>query len=171
MQNNLFIENSTIKDVFNISLSKYKNKPFLESPRSKFNDSFNTYSFSDVYDYIKLFTSHFREVCIKPGDRVAVLTGNIPEFFILKIALNYNGISCVPLNYELTNSELNFIIKHSKSSHIICKKVFLQKTIKFIDTYKIGISIFNENSLSIFKSCKKNKKKKFIKLNRLMKQV
>ena len=158
MQNNLFIENNTIKDIFNISLKKFKNKVFLESPKSKVNDSFSTYTFSDVYNYIKLFTSYFREVSIKPGDRVAILTGNIPEFFILKIALNYNGISCVPLNYELTNSELNYIIKHSKSSHIICKKFFLKKTIKFLDTYKIAISIFSENKLSIFTNIKKKRK-------------
>tara|TARA_A100001011_G_scaffold265601_1_gene274430 strand:- start:2082 stop:3710 length:1629 start_codon:yes stop_codon:yes gene_type:complete len=158
MKKNLFIENSTIKDIFNLSLKKFKNKVFLESPRSKFNDSFNEYSFHDVHNYIKLFSSYFRKVCIQTGDRVAIITGNIPEFFILKIALNYNGVSCVPLNYELTNPELNYIIKHSKSSHIICRNFFLKKVINFIDTYEISISIFNENNLSIFKSIKKKRK-------------
>ena len=158
MQKNLFIENKTIEDIFNTSLRKFKNKIFLESPKSKSNDSFNMYSFNDVYNYIKLFSLYFKSVYIQRGDRVAILTGNIPEFFILKIALNYNGISCVPLNYELTNSELNYIIKHSKASHIICKKFFLKKTIKFIDTYKISISIFNKNNLSIFKSVIKKRK-------------
>ena len=158
MQNNLFIENKTIEDIFNTSLRKFKNKIFLETPKSKSNDSFNMYSFNDVYNYIKLFSLYFKNVYIQPGDRVAVLTGNIPEFFILKIALNYNGISCVPLNYELTNPELSYIIKHSKASHIICKKFFLKKAIKFIDNYKISISIFNENNLSIFKSVIKKRK-------------
>ena len=54
------------------------------------------------------------------GDRIAVMVGNSPEFFILKLSLNYFGLSCVPINMELSTKEIIFILNNSNSKYIIC---------------------------------------------------
>ena len=101
MKSKLFIENNTIKDISNLLFKKFKNNILLESSRKKHNQSINSYSFNDVSNYVDIYSNYFKKININRKDRVAIIVGNIPEFFILKIALNYNGISCVPLNYDL----------------------------------------------------------------------
>ena len=86
---------------------------------------------------------------INRKERVAVIVGNIPEFFILKIALNCNRISCVPLNYELNFSELKYIIEHSKAKHLICTKQYIDKVKYILKSKKEGLSIFNSNKLTL----------------------
>ena len=50
------------------------------------------------------------------------MVGNSPEYFILKLSLNYNGLSCVPINMELSINEIQYILNNSSSSYIICLK-------------------------------------------------
>ncbi len=149
MKSKLFIENNTIKDISDLLFKKFKYNILLEDSRKKYNQSVNSYSFNDVSNYVDIYSSYFKKANINHKDRVAIIVGNIPEFFILKIALNYNGISCVPLNYELNISELNYIIEHSKTKHLICAKQYLDKLKDILKVKKIGLSIFNKNKLTL----------------------
>ena len=53
---------------------------------------------------------------------MAVMVGNSPEYFILKLSLNYYGLSCVPINTELSIKRIQYILNDSSSSYIICLK-------------------------------------------------
>ncbi len=165
MKSKLFLENITIKDISNLLFKRFKNNILLESSRKKHNQSINSYSFNDVANYVDIYSNYFKKVNINRKDRVAIIVGNIPEFFILKIALNYNGISCVPLNYELNISELKYIIEHSKAKHLICTKQYLDKIKDILKGKKVGLSIFNRNKLTLIIENNKIKKNnnKFLK--------
>ncbi len=165
MKSKLFLENNTIKDISNLLFKKFKNNILLESSRKKHNQSINSYSFNDVSNYVDIYSNYFKKININRKDRIAIIVGNIPEFFILKIALNYNGISCVPLNYELNISELKYIIEHSKTKHLICTKQYLDKIKDILKGKKVGLSIFNRNKLTlIIENNKiKNNNDKFLK--------
>ena len=159
MKSKLFIENNTIKDISDLLFKKFKNNILLEDPRKKHNQSINSYSFNDVSNYVDIYSSYFKKANINRKDRVAIIVGNIPEFFILKVALNYNGISCVPLNYELNISELKYIIEHSKTKHLICKNQYLDKLKDILKDTKVGLSIFNRNKLTLLIESNKIKNK------------
>jgi len=56
---------------------------------------------------------------ISKGDRVAVLLPNCPEFFEIQFACSKSGAVCLPLNWRLTESELEYILKDSTPTILI----------------------------------------------------
>ncbi len=161
-----FIENNTIDDIFKISVKKFKKEIFLSHPKIRSNKTKNEYTYEEVFNYTQTFKKYFDKLQIKQGDRVAVIVGNIPEFFIIKLSLNCIGVSCVPINYELTLNEINYIIKHSNSRYIITSIDFLEN-IKKIVSKKIsalGILLFKDNNLIEIKKNKVKKRKTYKKI-------
>ena len=49
----------------------------------------------------------------------------------------------MPLNYEL-NSELKYIIEHSKTKHLICTKQYLDKIKDILKGKKVGLSFLTK---------------------------
>ena len=82
-----FIENNTIDDIFKISVKKFKKEIFLSHPKIRSNKTKNEYTYEEVFNYTQTFKKYFDKLQIKQGDRVAVIVGNIPEFFIIKLSL------------------------------------------------------------------------------------
>ena len=145
-----FIENKTIKDISDISFSKFSNNDLLCSPSNKSNTKVRNYSYSDVKNLLLKYTSYFKSLNLKHSDRVSVIVGNIPEYFIIKLSLNYIGLSCVPLNNELTLDEITFIVKHSESKLIIANNIYIKNIKKIIlkINRKVGLSLLENNIIS-----------------------
>jgi fatty-acyl-CoA synthase len=62
---------------------------------------------------------------VNPGDRVAVLTLNEPEFLTVAFACWQSGIIFVPLNFRLTGRELAFIIADAGVHTLVCGAEFV----------------------------------------------
>ena len=152
-----FIENSTIKDIFNNSVTNFSKNNFLCSPCNRANSKINNYSYNDVKKILTDYISYFKSLNLRHSDRVSVIVGNIPEYFIIKLSLNYIGLSCVPLNYELTLDELTFIIKHSESKLVISNSIYIKNIQKIILKIKrkIGLSLFEKNKMTTIKKIRR----------------
>ncbi|NOX96488.1 MAG: long-chain fatty acid--CoA ligase [Nitrospirae bacterium] len=61
---------------------------------------------------------------IKPGDRVAVLLNNSPEFVISYFAILKAGASVVPLNTMFKEGELKYILSNSRSRLVLTLSSF-----------------------------------------------
>ncbi len=61
---------------------------------------------------------------VKKGDRVAVLLPNCPEFFEIQFACSKSGAVCLPLNWRLTESELEYILNDSTPTILIHDQTF-----------------------------------------------
>ena len=148
--NKQFIENKTIKDISDISFSKFSDNDFLCSPSNKSNTKVRNYSYSNVKNLLLKYTSYFKSLNLKHSERVSVIVGNIPEYFIIKLSLNYIGLSCVPLNNELTLDEIAFIVKHSESKLIIANNMHINNIKKIILKIKkkVGLSLFEKNTIT-----------------------
>ena len=85
----LFLENNTIKDISNILFKKFKNNILLENLEKNIIKAL-IHTVLMMFNYVDIYSNYFKKVNINRKDRVAIIVGNIPEFFILKIALNYN---------------------------------------------------------------------------------
>ena len=156
--NKQFIENKTIKDISDISFSKFSDNDFLCSPSNKSNTKVRNYSYSDVKNLLLKYTSYFKSLNLKHSERVSVIVGNIPEYFIIKLSLNYIGLSCVPLNNELTLDEIAFIVKHSESKLIIANNMHINNIKKIILKIKkkVGLSLFEKNTITTVIKIKRN---------------
>jgi acyl-CoA synthetase (AMP-forming)/AMP-acid ligase II len=56
---------------------------------------------------------------LKPGDRIALLLGNCPEFIELYFGIARAGMIAVPVNYRLTPDEAAQILKHAEPALFI----------------------------------------------------
>ncbi len=162
-----FIENKSIKQVFEESVKRYGENIFLSYPKMNLTKKIKEYSFNEVKDYVIEYNQYFMSINLKHKDRVSVILGNIPEFFIIKLSLNYIGISCVPLNYELSDEELSYIINHSKSKHVITSNIYLKKIENILIKLKknISISTYSNNKFSDIKIIKRKKLNNTIKVS------
>lgn len=59
---------------------------------------------------------------VAPGDRVALLIGNCPEFLIAQYGVLRTGAICVPLNTRLSAAEIGGILAHSGASLVIAQE-------------------------------------------------
>ena len=146
---NKYIYNSTIRSVFNKIYKKYPDNIFLASESCSFNNISREYSFKDVKKHIKNNIFFFKKCELSTGDRIAVVVGNNPEYFILKLSLNYFGLSCIPINNELSAKEIYFIIKNADPKYIIFSlnnKKLIKNAITVKEKLTVGFISFNSNN-------------------------
>ena len=119
-KNQNYIYNSTIRSVFNKIYKKYPKNIFLKNSLTSSKEERNAYTYKDVKLLINKNIIFFKTNNFIIGERIAVMIGNTAEYFILKLSLNYYGLSCVPINMELSTKEIQYILSNSNSKYIIC---------------------------------------------------
>ena len=160
-----FIHNSTIRSIFNKVYKKYPNNSFLASGYSGQNNIRN-YTYKEVKKLIDQNILFFKDCSMNIGDRVAIMIGNNPEYFILKLSINNFGLSCVPINNELSSREIKFILENANPKYLIIdskNSLVKKKIFQITRKNKIGLIAFKSNTLELLKKSivKSNKKEKF----------
>ncbi|MEA3504355.1 MAG: AMP-binding protein, partial [Bacteroidota bacterium] len=82
-------------------------------------------SFSEVGKKVSSLIAYLEKIGVKPGDKVAILSTNIPNWGITYFAITSMGATAVPLLPDFSPIELANIIKHSEA-----KVVFVSRALK-----------------------------------------
>jgi Acyl-CoA synthetases (AMP-forming)/AMP-acid ligases II len=104
-------------------------------------------SLSKEQSYLKLnenasrFAKLMQEKGIKKGDRVSLLSFNCIEFFELLFACGKIGAVLVPLNWRLTEPELNYIVSNCSPKIFIYDNAFSEISSNIINSCGIEIGI------------------------------
>src|SRR6185437_7819076 len=69
-----------------------------------------TTTWGRLRDRVRALADAFSRRGVRPGDRVAVLMGNRPEFGETVLAANRLGAVAVPVNFRLTGPEASYIL-------------------------------------------------------------
>jgi len=72
-----------------------------------------------LLDRVTALAAAFRAAGVGPGDIVALLMGNRPEFLESALAVNRVGAAFLPLNVRLAEPELEYIIRHAGAAAIV----------------------------------------------------
>jgi len=93
-----------------------------ESPQNKkvflyFNEQ--EYTFEDAEKKSSSIANYLQMKGIKPDDKVAIISGNRPEFIFSYFGILKAGATVVPVNPLLTPFELSYILEHSDAKFII----------------------------------------------------
>jgi fatty-acyl-CoA synthase len=70
-------------------------------------------SYADVATESRLLADGLAALGVQPGDRVATVMANYPEFVAIKFAIARAGAIAVPLNYLYRGEELRFVLADS----------------------------------------------------------
>lgn len=115
----------TIIELFEESVTKFSNNPFLWEKR---NGNFEATTYSETKREVERFAAGLLHLGVAHGDRVALLSEGRNRWIISELAILYTGAINVPLSIKLEESnDLQFRLEHSETSIIICSANQLPK--------------------------------------------
>jgi len=77
------------------------------------------YSYGKMAGKVLAYTRHLQTLGVKPGDHVAVLCGNRPEFLMVWFAINEAGAVAVPINISLVGEGLHYTLRQSEANLLL----------------------------------------------------
>jgi len=104
-------------------------------------------SYKELDDRASRLAGWLQSNNINKGDRLAVLMPNCPEFFEIQFACSKAGVVCLPLNWRLTASELEYILTDSTPSIMVHDSSFsdMASTLKKACDIDLLLEVDNEN--------------------------
>jgi fatty-acyl-CoA synthase len=84
-----------------------------------------TYSYTDIVHWSTQLAAGLVNAGIRPGDHIALIMGNYPEFVALKFAIARVGAVAVPINFALRAREIDYILKQSDAVMLITMDCFM----------------------------------------------
>jgi fatty-acyl-CoA synthase len=83
-----------------------------------------TYSYADMVAWSTRLARGLAAAGVQPGDHVALLLANYPEFVAMKYALSRVGAVSVPINYLFRRDELGFVLGQSDAVLLVTMNRF-----------------------------------------------
>jgi fatty-acyl-CoA synthase len=104
-------------------------------------------TFSEVDDRASRLVSYFARAGLESGDRLALLSKNEIEFLEIQVAATRAGLILVPLNFRLTEPELEYILGDCDPSLLIAAREF-EATAKKLANETLVLGDEYENALA-----------------------
>jgi fatty-acyl-CoA synthase len=83
-----------------------------------------TWTYRDLRDWSRQIAGGLVGIGVEPGDHVAVVMANYPEFVAVKFAIASIGAVCVPVNFLLRERELSYVLRQSDAVALITMDTF-----------------------------------------------
>lgn len=112
----------TVAALFASARVRFADREFLHLPASTaalYDAEKTSYSYAAAGQEIDILVAAYLKAGVKPGMRIAVGLENRPEFFFHFLALNEIGAGIVPLNLQMQDNELLYLVRHSESAAVI----------------------------------------------------
>ena len=82
-------------------------------------DGGEAWSYAALDDRCRRFAAFLRSRSVAPGERVAILLQNVPEFIVAYFGAIAAGCVAVPVNYRLSPAEVAYILSDSSASIVV----------------------------------------------------
>lgn len=147
-------EQLTLRHVLTSAASKYSDKDSLAFVGS------SPISYSQLQDSVAVQAQILLDNGISPGDRVAILSENCPNWGISYLAISTCGAIAVPILPDFHANEVQNILKQSKAKGVFVSKKLRAKIsgTKSSDLLIISTADMKIESAPVFKSKKKQEK-------------
>ncbi|NBS64005.1 MAG: acyl--CoA ligase [Betaproteobacteria bacterium] len=83
-----------------------------------------TFSYRDIQGWSMRLAAGLIAAGVKPGEHVALLMGNYPEFVACKLAISRAGAVAVPINFLNRRDELGYVLRQSDAVLLITMNRF-----------------------------------------------
>ncbi|MGH7911500.1 MAG: AMP-binding protein, partial [Candidatus Dormibacteraceae bacterium] len=78
-----------------------------------------TLTYDDLLGAARAVARGLVKLGVQPGDHVAMVVANQPEFVVLQYAVAFAGAVCVPFNFRLREEELGYVLEQSNAVCLI----------------------------------------------------
>ena len=147
------MEFNTLKEIYSNSIKTYGSRPafsMLERESMTYND------FDDRVDYVR---GILLGAGLNSGDKVALLSGNMPNWNVCYFAVVTAGMIIVPILPDFSSDELEMILTHSESKALLVTdklyarvpKTILDKMNIVVRTKNLGVISRTNSELGVMK--------------------
>jgi fatty-acyl-CoA synthase len=81
-----------------------------------------TTTYAEMADRARALAGGLHGNGVQPGDVVALLSYNRPEFLETMFAASYLGAIVMPINWRLAPAEIRYILEHSEARALVCDR-------------------------------------------------
>ncbi|MBI9058973.1 MAG: AMP-binding protein [Labilibaculum sp.] len=100
------------------------------------------FTYNEVNSHIQSLIVFFEKLGIKPGDKIALLSTNMPNWGMAYYAMTFMGAVVVPMLPDFSEFEIENILKHSEAKAMFVSKGLRSKVDKIdVETLESKISI------------------------------
>lgn len=103
-----------IKRIFDLHFHQLNNYPKKDSLTAKINGKWEPISTQSFIEQAEAFASGLLELGLKPGDKVALISNNRPEWHIVDLGILLAGMICVPIYPTITSEDYDFIMNNAE---------------------------------------------------------
>lgn len=111
----------TFPEVFRNSAERYSNNKFIT-----FVDE-SALSYAEASVKINAVTAFLEQNDIKPGDKVAILSLNMPNWSIAYFGITFMGAVAVPILPDFSSAEIENVLQHSEAKAIFVSQSLIPK--------------------------------------------
>jgi acyl-CoA synthetase (AMP-forming)/AMP-acid ligase II len=108
---------TTVGDLFQRTVRYYRTRPAVKHGS-------RTLTYGELGEQVNRLANALLGLGLGPGDRVALLMWNRPEYIVCDFAAAAAGLVKVPLNHLLTRNDVAFRIQDSAAAAVICDEFF-----------------------------------------------
>jgi fatty-acyl-CoA synthase len=105
-------EPKTLSQALDASVELYGDQPLVITDE-------RTYTYRDIQQWSRQLAAGLIASGVRPGDHVAVIMGNYPEFTALKYAIARAGATTIPINFLFRRAELSYVLEQSNARVLI----------------------------------------------------
>lgn len=117
-----FSDDTTIGEAFDRAAAAYPDRAFLAAPAGRHKpwhpDGWEI-GFAAAHRAVTTMAETFRAAGFGHGHRLALLLDNRPEHFLVKLALNRIGATCVPVNPDYRAGEIAYLLDHAEVDQVL----------------------------------------------------
>ena len=117
----------TLDDLLEKNAQEFPGRPFVITHNQ-------SWTYAEMHSWVKRLAAGLINSGVKPGDHVAMLMANFPEFIAIKFAIAMVGAVAVPINFLNKRDELGYVLKQSDAVMLITMDRFRDLPyLKFLD--------------------------------------
>ena len=102
----------TLHGVLDDAAAAFGERPFVITPE-------RTWTYAELVAWSRRLAGGLRRIGVEPGDKVALVLANYPEFVGMKYAISRVGAVAVPLNILNRRDELRYLLEQSNAAVLV----------------------------------------------------
>lgn len=111
-------------------LDAYKNSTKEDLFNLKRNGEWKNYSAADTLENIQTLALGLLELDVKPGDKIAIISGNRPDWNFVDFAVQVIGGVTVPMYPTITIEDYDYIFRNAEVKYVFCENEELYLKVK-----------------------------------------
>lgn len=137
-------EDLVIPKIFSNTVSKYGDKVALQIKKGSL---WQRFTYHQIEDYSLKVGAFLIKEGFKKGEHAAVILENRPEWGLIYLGIMYAGLTCVPLDPQLSQQEIRNLILDSQAKVIFCTcELFSQKIKQAMEGLLIKVVVLDVES-------------------------